>query len=375
MKITRVEAIPLRIPDLDWTRADGIQDDVIVRIETDAGITGVGEADSSPAVVKAIVDAPESWMRCRGLAGMLVGEDPFHTERLWDKMYQGTLWMGRGGVTIEAISAVDIALWDIKGKALGLPVHTLLGGARRDTIPVYASMLFEQDVELMRDRARRHIAEGYRAVKFGWGPMGPDLASDVALLRAARDAIGSDAALLIDAGAPWTAREAIRRVEAFREFSPFWLEEALASDDLAGWARLTAAAGGAMRIATGEQETLAGAFRDLLQVGHVDVIQPDLARAGGFTQCRRIADLAAQHHAWCVPHAWKSGILVAATLHFAATLPEIPFVEYTVADSPLRRELVRTDVQVARGTARIPQSPGLGVEVNEEIVARYRTDR
>lgn len=373
MKITKVEAIPLRIPDLDWTKADGIQDDVIVRIHTDAGIMGVGEADASPEVVAALVDAPPSWMRSRGLAGMLLGEDPLHTERLWDKLYHGTLWMGRGGVTIQAISAVDIALWDIKGKALGLPVHTLLGGARRDTIPVYASMLFEHDRGLMRERAQRYIAEGYGALKFGWGPMGPGLATDVALVRAAREAIG-DAALLVDAGSPWTVQEAILRVEAFREYRPFWLEEALASDDLAGWARLTAAAQG-LRIATGEQETLASAFRDLLEIGHVDVIQPDLARAGGFTQCRRIADMAVASHALCVPHAWKSGILVAATLHFAATLPEIPFVEYTVADSPLRRELVRTDVQVFHGTARVPQTPGLGVEVNEEIVERYRVDR
>ena len=373
MKITKVEAIPLRIPDLDATRADGIQDDVIVRIHTDAGLTGVGEADASPEVVTALVDAPESWIRSRGLAGMLLGEDPLHTERLWDKMVHGTLWMGRGGVTIEAISAVDLALWDIKGKALGLPVHTLLGGARRDSIPVYASMLFEQDLGLMRERARRHVGEGYRAVKFGWGPMGPDLATDVALVRAAREAIG-DAALLVDAGAPWTVREAIRRIEAFREYQPFWLEEALASDDLAGWARLTAASGG-IRIATGEQETLASAFRDLLEIGRVDVIQPDLARAGGFTQCRRIADLAAANHALCVPHAWKSGILVAATLHFAATLPEIPFVEYSVAPSPLRRDLVRSDVQVVDGRARIPQAPGLGVDLDEEIVARYRVDR
>jgi L-rhamnonate dehydratase len=374
MKITAVEAIPLRIPDLDWTRADGIQDDVIVRIYTDAGITGVGEADASPEVVKALVDAPASWMRSRGLAGMLVGEDPLHTERLWDTMYHGTLWMGRGGVTIEAISAVDIALWDIKGKALGLPMHTLLGGARRDALPVYASMLFEHDRGLMRERAQRYAAEGYRAVKFGWGPMGPDLSTDVALVRAAREAVGADTALLVDAGAAWTAQEAIQRVDAFREYRPFWLEEALASDDLAGWARLTAASRG-MRIATGEQETLAGAFRDLLEIGHVDVIQPDLARAGGFTQCRRIADLAIAGHALCVPHAWKSGILVAASLHFAATLPEIPFVEYTVAESPLRRDLVRSDVQVVNGIARVPQTPGLGVEVNEEIVERYRADR
>lgn len=373
MKITKVEAIPLRIPDLDWTRADGIQDDVIVRVHTDAGITGVGEADSSPHVVKALVDAPESWMRSRGLAGMLVGEDPLHTERLWDKMYEGTLWMGRGGVAVQAIAAVDLALWDIKGKTLGLPIHTLLGGARRDTIPVYASMLFERDHGAMRETAQRYTAEGYRAVKFGWGPIGPDLATDVALVRAAREAIG-DAALLVDAGGAWTLREAVRRLEAFAEFAPFWLEEALASDDLAGWARLTAAAR-TTRVATGEQETLASAFRALLEIGHVDVIQPDLARAGGFTQGRRIADLAAANHALLVPHAWKSGILVAASLHFAAVLPEIPFVEYTVAPSPLRRDLVRSDVAVAGGVASIPRRPGLGVDLNEEIVERYRTDR
>src|SRR5207302_7956109 len=149
---------------------------------------------------KALVDAPVSWARSQGLAGMLIGENPLHTERLWDKMVHGTLWMGRGGVTIEAISAVDLALWDIKGKALGLPVHTLLGGARRDSIPVYASMLFEQDLGLMRERARRHVGEGYRAVKFGWGPMGPDLATAGALVRAGRAAVG-DAAWRADGGA------------------------------------------------------------------------------------------------------------------------------------------------------------------------------
>jgi len=373
MKITKVETIPLRLPELDATIADGIQDDVIVRVHTDEGITGIGEADSSPSVVKALVDAPESWWRSRGLASMLVGEDPLHTERLWDKMYDGTLWMGRGGVAVQAISAVDLALWDIKGKALGQPIHTLLGGARRETLPLYASMLFEADHARMRERAQRYVSQGYRAVKFGWGPMGPDLATDVALVREARRAIG-DAALLVDAGAAWTLREAVRRLDAFHEYAPFWLEEALASDDLDGWARLTAASRGT-RIATGEQESLASAFHDLLEIGRVDVIQPDLARAGGFTQGRRIADLAASHHALLVPHAWKSEILVAASVHFAATLPAVPFVEYSVAESPLRRELARSDLVVSHGTVRIPQGPGLGVELNEEIVTRYRTDR
>src|SRR6516165_9007035 len=280
MKITKVEAIPLRV---DIPDDESVLDDLVIRVHTDAGITGIGEVDASPRVGKAVVDAPDMYQHSRGLANMLVGEDPFHTERLWDKMYRGTTWLGPGGVTIEAISGVDMALWDIKGKALGLPVHTLLGGARRETIPLYASMIFNKDL---------------------------------GLIRAAREAIG-DAALLVDAGAAWTVREAIQRVNAFQEYRPFWLEEAIATDDLSGWARLTAAAQG-IRIATGEQETLAQAFRALLEVGHVDVIQPDLARAGGFTQGRRLADLAAANHALLVPHAWKSGILVAASVHLAA---------------------------------------------------------
>jgi L-alanine-DL-glutamate epimerase-like enolase superfamily enzyme len=374
MKITSIEAIPLRIPDLDWTRADGVYDDIIVRVHTDAGITGVGEADASPEVVRALVEAPASRRRCRGLANVVIGEDPLHTERLWDTMYRATLWMGSGGATMGAISAIDMALWDIKGKVLGVPVHTLLGGARRDAIPVYASMLCGEDLGWMREQAVRHLDAGYRAMKFGWVPMGPDLATDVERVRAAREAIGPDVALLIDAGAAWSLSEAIRRVETFREFRPFWLEEPLASDDLEGWARLTAAADG-VRIATGEQETQLRSFQDLVEVGHVDVIQPDLARAGGFTQCARIADAAVANRALCVPHAWKSGILWAATVHFAATLAEVPFVEYTVATSPLRRDLSRTDVQVVDGMTSVPNTPGLGVDLNEDIIERYRIDR
>ena len=146
------------------------------------------------------------------------------------------------------------------------------------------------------------------------------------------------------------------------------------SDDLSGWTRLTAAAQG-IRIATGEQETLAEVFRDLLEIGHVDVVQPDLARAGGFTQARRIGDYAALNHALCVPHSWKSGILVAATVHFAATLARIPFIENIVTRSTLRRELVRTDFQVSGGVASVPQTPGLGIELNEDVLNRYRIDR
>jgi L-rhamnonate dehydratase len=374
MRITDVEVIPLRIPQHNVHIADGIQDDVIVRVHTDEGITGLGEADSSPMVVKAIVEAWPSWPRCRGLKDILVGQDPFDVEMLWEKMRIGTLWLGRNGVAQQAIAAVDIALWDIVGKASGKPVHAMLGSSFRDKVRVYASALFTEDPGEMTEVGQRYAAEGFAAVKFGWGPMGRSLAGDVQLVETARRAIGDQPELLIDAGCPFKAREAIQRARAFAPYRPFWFEEALEGDDLDGYRRLSRAAGD-IHIATGEQDCELAAFERLITHGEVDVVQPDISRAGGITECRRIAAMAARHGRLCVFHAWKSGILVAATLQMAAIVPDLPFVEYTVSESPLRRELVHSTVELHDGVASIPQGPGLGVELDEEVVARYRTDR
>ncbi len=374
MRITDVEVIPLRIPQHNVHIADGIQDDVIVRVHTDEGITGIGEADSSPMVVKAVVEAWPSWPRCRGLRDILIGEDPFNVEMLWERMNYGTLWLGRNGVAQQAIAAVDMALWDIVGKATGKPVHALLGAAYRDQIPVYASTLFTEDLGEMSEVGQRYVSQGFKAVKFGWGPMGRSLAGDVRLVETARRAVGDDTYLLVDAGCPFKARDAIERVRAFAPYRPFWFEEALEGDDLEGYRRLSRASGDT-RIATGEQESALAGFETLITQGEVDIIQPDIARAGGPTECRRIAQMAARHHRLCIFHAWKSGILVAVTLHMAAIVPDIPFVEYTVSESPLRRELVESTVTLKDGIATIPQGPGLGVELNMDVVARYRMDK
>lgn len=373
MRITKIEAIPLRIPMQDASIADGIQDDVIVRVYTDEGITGVGEADATPLVVKSIVDAWASWPHSRGLQDILLGEDPLNVEMCWEKMRIGTSWMGRNGIAQQAMAAVDIALWDIAGKALNKPVHELLGSKYRTSVRVYASTLFTEDPGEMSAVGKKYAAEGFTAAKFGWGPMGRSLAGDVKLVETARLAVGDNIDLLIDAGCAFKVRDAIQRVRAFAQFKPFWFEEALAGDDLSGYKTLALAAGD-IRIAAGEQESALSAFEQLLTAGGVDVIQPDIARAGGLTECKRIATMAARHNKLCVFHAWKSGILVAATLHMAAICADLPFVEYTVSESPLRRELVYTDVVVRSGEATIPQGPGLGVQLNEEIVKKYRVD-
>ncbi len=373
MRITNIEAIPLRIPDQNSDIADGIQDDIIVRVETDEGITGVGEADSMPLAVKGIVEAWSSWPHSRGLKDILVGEDPLNVEMCWEKMRIGTSWLGRNGVAQQAMAAVDIALWDIAGKALNKPVHELLGYKYRDSVRVYASTLFTEDPGEMTAVGQRYVAQGFTAAKFGWGPMGRSLEGDIKLVETARRSIGDKTALLIDAGCAFKARDAIQRVHAWTPYNPFWFEEALEGDDLEGFRQLSEAAGDT-RIATGEQECALYAFEKLITQGHVDVIQPDISRAGGFTECKRIANMAARHNKLCVFHAWKSGILVAATLHMAAIVPDIPFAEYTVSESPLRKELINSTVTLQDGFASIPQGPGLGVELNMDIVNKYRVD-
>jgi L-alanine-DL-glutamate epimerase-like enolase superfamily enzyme len=233
MKITQVVCQILRVPSIQAKTASS-QDAVLVRVRTDTGLEGVGEADSSPEVVKAIIDAPFSHNIACGLRLLLVGENPLEHERLWQKMYRRTMYFGRTSVGITAMAAVDMALWDLKGKTFGQPIHRLLGGKRHERIRGYASILFGRDGRETRDIARRWVEAGYTAVKFGWEPMGQSEALDLDLVRGAREGLG-EATLLIDAGCVWDARTALRRAHAFAEYRPGWLEEPLREDDIEGY--------------------------------------------------------------------------------------------------------------------------------------------
>jgi len=222
MKITAVVCQVLRIPSVQAKTASS-QDSVLVRIRTDSGLEGIGEADSSPEVVKAIVDAPFSHNIASGLRELLIGEDPREPQRLWQKMLRRTMYFGRKGVAITAMAAVDMALWDLRGKHYGEPIHRLLGGRQHAAIRAYASILFGRDGPETQAIARRWRAAGYTAVKFGWEPMGQSERLDIELVRGAREGLGDEATLLIDAGCVWDARTALRRAEAFAEFRPEWL--------------------------------------------------------------------------------------------------------------------------------------------------------
>ena len=373
MKITDVQAIVLRQPEMDVSKADGSQDALLIRIETDVGITGFGEVDSLPPVVKAIVDAPPSHAIASGLRHLLLGENPLEIDRLWQKLYRGSIYYGRQGPAIHAISGIDIALWDIKGKALGEPIHRLLGGPHRTSIRAYASTLMPESPEETADVVAGLVGRGFTAVKLGWGPFGRDVDLDVALVRAARAAAGDEIELMFDIGLGWpNADHAIRQVRRFEEFRPYWVEEPLWPDDVAGYRKLADAV--ETRIACGEEDATHWGFAHLMERAHVDVIQPDVTRAGGISECLRIAHLADLQGVAMVPHAWSTGIIKAATLHLIGAMPHVTFLEYCVQETALNQLLTVERFPVVDGLVALPDRPGLGIEIDEDVVRQYAVE-
>src|SRR4051794_26428664 len=369
MKITRIEAIHLRLPEVN-ERCDGSQETLVVKVHTDAGLVGVGEVDSSSVVAKAIIDAPLSHKICRGLAACVVGESPFEIDRLIHRMYEGSLFFGRQGAVIQAMSGVEIALWDIVGKATRQPVYRLLGGGFRKTFRAYASILFG-DTPAETERTGRDLAgQGYRAVKFGWGPMGQSEASDIAHVRAARQAVGPDVELMVDAGLCWDTATAVRRARQFEPFNLTWLEEPLHPDNVDGYRRLSAQSRG--RIAAGEEICDVGEFRQMMDVGGIEVVQVDVTRVGGLARSKRIGWDSAERHRLCVNHSYKTGVNIAASLHFVAALPNTHYFEYCVEQGALRQTLTRQRFPVVDGDICVPEEPGLGVDLDENVVSRFR---
>jgi L-rhamnonate dehydratase len=372
MKITDVEAIYLRSPHVKQ-RCDSGQDALVVRVHTDEGITGIGEVDSAPLAAQSVILGPYSHAISSGLKHLLIGEDPFETEYLWEKMYRQNIYAGRFGIGIHAMSGIDIALWDIKGKKLGLPIWKLLGGGFRKSIRCYASLLFEATPEQTGEAARHMRDQGFSAVKFGWGPIGQDAATDSRLVAEARRGLGDKVDLMVDAGLSWDAKTAIQRARAFSDFDLFWLEEPLQPDDYAGYRKLTAAT--ETRIAAGEQESGRQTFRRLILEGDVDVVQLDLTRCGGFTEGVKIATLAADQGKPVANHGFTTYINVAAALHLLNAIPNALIAEYVVQEqdgAALRECLTRQKIRAQEGQLAIPQEPGLGMELNETTINRLR---
>jgi L-alanine-DL-glutamate epimerase-like enolase superfamily enzyme len=370
MRITDVETIYLRLPQVK-EQTDSGQDALIVRVHTDVGITGIGEVDSSPLAAKGAIDGPFSHNITCGLKHLVIGEDPFEIERIWHKMYQRNVYAGRRGIGIHAMSGIDLALWDIKGKALGLPVWKLLGGGFHRKIRAYASTLFGATPAETCERGQRLVDQGFTAVKFGWEPMGRDEETDVALVREARRGVGEKAELMIDAGLCYDAKTALQRVKRFEEQRIFWFEEPLAPDNYEGYRRLSQST--SVRIAAGEEESERRSYIELMDKGKIDIVQVDLTRCGGITEGLKIAALACDRGLPCVNHGFTTYINVAAALHWLAAIPNSFIMEYVAEEGTALRESISTQsFRAVDGFVSVPDEPGLGIHLNEDALELYR---
>jgi L-alanine-DL-glutamate epimerase-like enolase superfamily enzyme len=385
MKITSVECTVLMVPDCNPDGCDSSQDTIVVQVHTDEGIVGIGEVDTNPWVAKAHIEAPGSHIMDLGFKKILLGQDPTEPLAIWDRLYTYTAMTGRRGAGICALGAVDMAIWDIYGKATGVPIWKLLGGARQQRITPYASLipngrtLPEYRGGLVQKLlwAREF---GFRAAKLEVCVKGPYAhnrlnESDEAIVEvvaACREAVGPGMLLMVDVAYCWSEwKEALRVIRRLEPFDIFFVETPLPSDDLDGYGRLSEAA--PIRIAAGEWLQTRFEFADLMDRGRVDVVQPDIGRVGGITEALRVVQMAQDRGKIVVPHCWKTGIGIAATAHVAFASPNCRFIEFLpagVAESHLRRDLVAEELRIENGTIPLPERPGLGIELNEDAVSR-----
>ena len=370
MKITDVQAIIVKQPEISII-GDGSQDTVVIKVMTDEGITGIGEVDSSPYVVKAIVEAGTSHMVCMGLRDVVVGEDPFDVEKIWYKMYELCYYYGRRSVAIHAMSGIDMAIWDSLGKKMGVPVHKLLGGAFRDKIPAYCSVLMPDNEDEIKRIADTYLPQGYTGIKFGWGALGQSDKKDLELVKMCRKAMGDDPKLMIDIGMVWRdLKTAVRLCNEFEQQDVYWVEEPFKPDDLDAYKRLCNSVN--MRISAGEEVGTMFEFNELIAGCGIDIIQPDISRCGGITIAKKVIDMAYLHKIPVIPHAFKTGILMSASLQVIAATPNALWLEYCCQETVLSKNLVKKHFSIdSEGYVNIPQKPGLGVEIDEEVLKRY----
>jgi len=353
----------------DWTIYTPDKDyHVFLELKSDTGVVGWGSAYSE---LGQVVGALE-WLK-----RFVMGENPLEIERVTEKLHQITFWLGRGGAMTHAISAINIALWDLAGKILGQPVSVLLGGAHRGAVPTYGSVLFVP-VESLSQRIEQMKERGFRAIKLGWDPFGQQpLAQDEELVQAARKAAGDDTTLLIDAGGSypfWKLRlkDALERARMLANYGVYWFEEPLSPDDLEGYARLTDLS--PVKIAHGEVLTRRQSFASYFARRAMDIVQPDVSKVGGLSEMRRIAWMAEEHAIELVPHGWNTAIGVAADAHLVASLPSRSFVEFNVGN-PLVEELISPPFRLdSEGCLPVPAGPGLGIELDRDRLRMFEDE-
>jgi len=347
---------------------------MIVEIVTDEGITGWGESLchglQPPEIAASFVQF------C--FKPMLIGRDPFDVEVLWEEMYNRSRPFGQYGAAVNAISGVDIALWDIIGRTLNKPIHKLLGGAFRKEITPYATGFYRYKGKKYPEEgileAKQHIEKGFKAMKL---KIGFGVEEDIQYVHAVREAVGKDIKIMMDANCAYNLATARRILLECEPAKVHFFEEALAPEDIEGYIQLRNTT--STYISAGENIFGKTGYRHWISRGALDILQPDLMSAGGFTECKKIAALAQAWNTMLIPHVWGSGIGLAASLQFIASLPptpmslnpEEPMLEYDQSDHPFREDLINQAIYMENGKIKIPDNPGIGVEVNRDVITDF----
>jgi L-alanine-DL-glutamate epimerase-like enolase superfamily enzyme len=386
VKVVDVRTHVLLDPACDVEATSSAQDTIVVEVVTDEGIVGVGETDLNAWIARACIEAPGTHTMDRGLKEMLIGRDPLEPERIWQDLYVGSAMSGRRGAVVHALGALDIALWDICGKAEGVPCWRLWGEAARTELTPYASLQpevesFEAYLDSMVNWATRAWALGFRACKLEAtfsgpyvhkGLVGPD-ERIAEVVSAVRDAVGPEMTIMVDVQYAFeSVARALAAIAMWDGLDVFFLETPLWVDDLKGYAELSSLS--PVPIAAGEWLSTRHEFEALIDHGGVHVAQPDIGRVGGFTEALRVCELAADRGRQIVPHAWKTGISVAAAAQLAMVTPHMPFFEFLPAElceSRLRKELTYDELTFENGVLRPPRKPGLGVELNFDALEQF----
>ncbi|MGX9522728.1 mandelate racemase/muconate lactonizing enzyme family protein [Vibrio mediterranei] len=350
---------------------------MIVEVHTDEGITGFGESlchgQQSPMLSAVFIE--------NTFKDILIGQSPFDTQVLWDAMYAKTRPFGQSGIAVNAISGVDIALWDIVGKSLNQPIHKLIGGAYRTDITPYATGFYREKDKVYPEEsikeAQRHIANGFKALKL---KIGFGVNEDIKLIKAIRASVDDDIAIMADANGAYNVAEARQLVRAIEPYNITFLEELLAPEDIDGYQSIVDQA--TPFIAAGEQVFSKYGYRPWIERKALDIIQPDVCSSGGFTELKKISAMAQAKHMIMVPHVWGSGIGIAASVQLLASLPNAsdsinsfePLLEFDQSSHPFRKDLIHDGIKFSEGKVAVPTSPGIGVEVNMDIINEFKVN-
>jgi L-alanine-DL-glutamate epimerase-like enolase superfamily enzyme len=382
VKVVDVRTHVLLDPGYDVNATSSAQDTIVVEVVTDEGIIGIGETDLNAWIARACIEAPGTHTMDRGLKQMLIGKDPLDPEGAWEELYVGSAMSGRRGAVVHAIGALDMALWDLCGKARGVACWKLWGEAERVELTPYASLQpevesFDAYVDSMVAWASRAHKMGFRACKIETGFSGPYahkglLGPDewiTEVVTEVRKAVGPEMTIMVDVQYAFdTVERVLRLIDSWDGLNVFFIETPLWTDDIRGYAELSALS--PVPIAAGEWLSTRYEFEVLLDAG-VQVAQPDVGRVGGFTEALRVCEFARVRGRLIVPHAWKTGISAAAAAQLAMVTPHMPFFEFLPAElceSRLRKELTIDELVFENGTLPIPERPGLGVELNRDAL-------